>query len=209
VASDIQMTPGNRDPNRYAKKTTLSAAIVAMIAASSAVVGVYSNNDDEPDAATIALYEQFLNEKEGNKLVAYRDGEGLATVCRGLTRIDGRAVVLGERVSTEHCAELNRAHVIDALKQMRTLVGDTWKTMSPAARVGTSSFCITNIGPTKCAPSTFMRELRAGHRNEACAAITLWIKDAGRDCRKAGSNCQGQPVRRMQEDEMCLTQIAQ
>jgi lysozyme len=41
--------------------------------------------------------------------------------------------------------------------------------------------------------------------NDVCAQITRWIFDSGRDCRKAGSNCQGQPVRRMQEDELCLT----
>lgn len=200
---DIQMTPGNKDPGRY-RKTTLSAAMAALIAAGGGALAVYSDSD-EPDAETIALYEQFLNEKEGNRLVAYPDGEGLTTVCRGLTRIDGRPVKLGERVSAERCAELNRAHVIEALKEMRELVGrDLWKTMSPAARVGTASFCVTNIGVPKCSGSTFLRQLRAGNRNEACAAITLWIRDNGKDCRKAGSNCQGQPIRRMQEDELCL-----
>lgn len=206
---DIDMTPGNRDPGRYATASKLSAAMTGLIAVTlgAALAGRHFEPDiDEP---TIALYEQFLEEKEQNRLVAYRDGKDIATICRGLTRIDGRAVALGERLSPERCAKLNRAHVIEALTDMRRLAGaQAWSTMSPPARVGTASFCITNIGETQCKGSTFLRELRAGRRNEACAAITLWIRDGGKDCRKAGSNCQGQPIRRMQEDELCLMQGA-
>lgn len=203
---DIQMTPGNKDPKRY-RKTTLSAVMVSMIAAGGMYALSPSDTEDGIDEPAIALYEQFLEEKEGNRLIAYHDGKDIATVCRGLTRIYGRPVVLGERLSADECKKLNRAHVVEALKTMRGLVGqDIWKTMSPASRVGTSSFCVTNIGVPKCEASTFMRELRQGpaHRNAACAQITLWIRDNGKDCRKAGSNCQGQPVRRMQEDELCL-----
>jgi GH24 family phage-related lysozyme (muramidase) len=61
-------------------------------------------------------------------------------------------------------------------------------------------------GAARFAQTSAVRELKAGHRNEGCAAITLWIRDRGRDCRKAGSNCQGQPIRRMQEDELCLVE---
>lgn len=207
--ADIQMTPGNSAPGRYSR-TTLSAVMAAMIAAGSGWYAAHSGDDDEPDAQTIALYEQFLEEKERNVLVAYRDGKDIATVCRGLTRIYGRPVVLGERLSAEQCKALNREHVIEALNTMRDLAGrEVWKTMPPPARVGTASFCVTNIGVPQCSGSTFLRNLRAGRRNEACAAITLWIRDGGKDCRKAGSNCQGQPIRRMQEDELCLTENPQ
>jgi lysozyme len=204
MRADIQMTPGNKAPGRYSK-TTLSAAVVALVAAAG---GAYMQYDDEPDEATIALYEQFLDEKEGNRTKAYLDSERIPTICRGLTRIYGRKVVLTDNLPVEECKRLNRAHVVEALHTMRKLVGpDVWKTMSPAARVGTSSFCVTNIGPAKCEASTFLRDLRQGpgRRNEACAQITFWIRDGGRDCRKAGSNCQGQPIRRMQEDELCLS----
>jgi GH24 family phage-related lysozyme (muramidase) len=55
--------------------------------------------------------------------------------------------------------------------------------------------------------STFLRLLNAGQRNEACAEITKWIKDGGRDCRVRANGCAGQVDRRMQEDELCLVGV--
>jgi lysozyme len=68
---DIIMTPGNRAPGRY-RKTTLSVALVTLIAAG---------------ASSTDILDQFLNEKEGTRLTAYKDGKGLWTVCRGLTHV--------------------------------------------------------------------------------------------------------------------------
>lgn len=184
------MTPGDRTPGRYSGKSKLSAAILALVVAG---------------ASAPQIYQQFLGEKENTRLVAYPDGEGIWTICTGLTRIDGVKVKQGDRLTKEQCAFHDGEHQAGALKRMEQLVRpEVWATVSEPAKAGMASFCITNIGEGQCKPSTFLRELNAGHRNEACAAITLWIKDRGRDCRKAGSNCQGQPIRRMQEDELCL-----
>lgn len=190
MASDVQMTPGNRDPGRY-RKSKLSAAVLSLVMAG---------------ASAPAIYQQFLGEKENTRLVAYADGENIFTICTGLTRIDGIRVKQGDRLTKEQCAFYDAEHQAGALKRMEQLVRpEVWATVSEPAKAGMASFCITNIGESKCKASSFLRELNAGHRNEACAAITLWIRDRGRDCRKAGSNCQGQPIRRMQEDELCLT----
>lgn len=189
--ADIKMTPGNRDPMRY-RKTTLSAAVVALIAAGATF----------PD-----LYNQFVvREKEGNRLVAYLDGVGVWTICGGLTRIDGIRVKQGDKLTAQQCDFYNKEHASESEREMAKRMGPRWATISTPAKVGISSWCWTNIGWPKCEASTFMVKWRNGSpANEYCSQITNWIRDQGRDCRKAGSNCQGQPVRRMQEDELCLT----
>jgi lysozyme len=187
---DVQMQPGNRDPGRY-RKTTLSLAMVALITAG---------------ASAPQLLDQFLNEKEGVRLTAYRDGKGLWTVCRGLTHIAGKPVTQGMRFTREECDRLDREEVKATLAELQRIVKpEVWASLSEPAKAGLGSFCVYNIGTPLCLRSTFLRELNAkATRNETCAQITNWIRDGGKDCRKAGSGCQGQPGRRMQEDELCL-----
>lgn len=193
MPSDIVMTPGNKAPGRY-RKTTLSVALVALIAAG---------------GSALDISRQFLGEKENTRLKAYRDGVGIWTICTGLTTIDGSRVKPSDELTPAQCDRYDREHQAGALKQMERKVSPiVWATLSEPAKAGITSFCITNIGPAKCDTSSFLRLLNAGHRNEACAAITLWIFDQKKDCRKAGSNCQGQPIRRMQEDELCLMEDA-
>jgi lysozyme len=187
---DIKMTPGNRNPGRY-RKTTLSLAMVALITAG---------------ASAPQLSRQFLGEKENTRLTAYPDGEGIWTICTGLTTIDGIRVKKDDQLTPAQCQFYDEEHQSGALKQMQKKVRpEIWAQLSEPAKTGISSFCITNIGPGKCGGSTFLRMLNSGaSRNDYCAQITNWIRDRGRDCRATGSNCQGQPIRRMQEDELCL-----
>jgi lysozyme len=186
---DIRMTPGNRAPGRY-RKTTLSVAMLALMAAG---------------AGAPQLFDQFLGEKEGDRLVAYKDGDGIWTICRGLTRIDGIRVKQGDRLTPAQCDFYNREHTDEAMREMAKRFPQQWPHLSEPAKVGIASFCWTNIGWSKCDASSFARDFRAGApANVYCSHITKWIFDGGRDCRRAGSNCQGQPIRRMQEDELCL-----
>lgn len=183
------MIPGNKDPNRYKGRRTLSAAVLALIA-----VG----------ATAPTIYQQFLEEKEGTRLVAYQDGKRIWTICQGLTRIYGRPVVQSDRLSAAECARLDADEQARGLAQMQRMTRpEVWASLSPAARAGIASFCVHNIGPAKCEQSTFLRELNAGRRNSACGEITRWIMDNG-DCRIRSNGCAGQPVRRVQEDELCL-----
>ncbi|HBT2007051.1 TPA: lysozyme, partial [Klebsiella pneumoniae] len=69
-------------------------------------------------------------------------------------------------------------------------------------KVGIASFCPWNIGPGKCFPSGFYRDLNAGNFKGACAQIKRWVWDAGRDCRIRENNCYGQVIRRDQESEL-------
>ena len=63
-------------PQRLRNK--LSAAVVGLILAG---------------ASAPVILDQFLDEKEGNSLTAYRDGGGLWTICRGATSSSGHEAV--------------------------------------------------------------------------------------------------------------------
>ncbi len=184
------MKPGDKNPARYNNSKALSAAILAMIALS---------------ASAPTIYKQFLVEREGNSFSAYQDGQGLWTICGGLTRIYGRPVRSDDELTQEVCDQLDAEEQARGLAEMRGLVRpEIWEGMSPAAQAGTASFCVHNLGAGKCWGSTFLRLLNEGRRNEACAQITRWIFDGGKDCRIRSNNCYGQTERRPQEDELCM-----
>jgi len=186
--ADIDMTPGDKRPGRY-RKTTLSVAVLALIAAGK---------------PAIDILDQVSYEKEGSRLEAYQDGEHIWTICKGLTRYDGKPVTQGLKLTPNECRVADRAALEDDLAAVRRMIRpDVYATLSEAAKAGLGDMVHT-LGEPRVRDSSAVRLLNEGKRNEGCAAITLWIKDRGRDCRKAGSNCQGQPIRRMQEDELCL-----
>lgn len=188
MSADIQMTPGDRNPNRY-RKSVLSAAVVALIAAG---------------AGAPAILDQFATEKEADRRVAYLDGAGVWTICKGLTVYDHKPVYKGQRLTDAQCAEADREFLARDLAEAQSIIEpQVWATLSEPARAALGDL-VHNLGKAKARESSAVRLLNEGKRNEGCAAITLWIRDGGKDCRKAGSNCQGQPIRRMQEDELCL-----
>jgi lysozyme len=211
MASDF--TPGNREPGRY-RKTKLSAALVGVIAAAMLVI-TPTSDEDAKDEATLQILEQFIGEREGSRTTAYRDGgsttdKRIWTICKGLTKIDGEPVTQGMRLTADECRKHDRKELRATLNELRRIVRpDVWATLSPVNRAGITSFCTYNIGSGKCRQSTFLLHLNAGRRNEACAQITLWIRDQGKDCRIRASQCFGQVDRRQMEDEMCLAGVAQ
>jgi lysozyme len=187
---DIAMTPGDKRPGRY-RKTTLSLAMVALIAAGK---------------PAIDLYDQFSYEKEGSRTTAYPDGSrGVWTICKGLTHYQGKPVYRGLKLTPDECRIADRAELESDLRAAREVLGEAaWGRASEPMKVSVADM-IHTLGKERVRHSTAVLDLRAGRINEGCAAMTLWIRDVGRDCRKAGSDCQGQPIRRMQEDELCLT----
>jgi lysozyme len=186
---DIQMTPGNRDPGRY-RKTTLSLVVAGLIAAG---------------ASAPQILQQFAGEKEGTRLTAYRDGANIATICTGLTVYKGQPVRMGMHLTKAECDAADADFFARDLAEAQSIIRpDVWARMSEPAKASLGDL-VHNLGKAKARDSSAVRLLNEGKVNEGCAAITLWIRDAGRDCRKAGSGCQGQPIRRMQEDELCLT----
>lgn len=165
-------------------KTKLSAAMLALIAGG---------------ASAPVLMSQFQTEKEGTRLIAYPDGGGIWTICGGVTRVDGRPVTKGMRLTTDECRKIDAAEQAKALAWVDRNVHVT---LTEPQKVGIASFCPWNIGPGKCLPSTFYRKLNAGDRKGACAAIKSWIFDGGKDCRIRSNKCYGQVERRAQESEL-------
>lgn len=168
-------------------KAKFSAAMLALLAAG---------------ASAPVLMDQFLTEKEGNSLIAYKDGSGIWTICRGATRVDGKPVIQGMRLTQAKCGQVNAIERDKALAWVDTNVHVP---LTPPQKVGIASFCPYNIGPGKCFPSTFYRKLNAGDRKGACAEIRRWVFDGGRDCRQTQgqkNGCYGQVDRREQESAL-------
>ncbi|HGE7088417.1 TPA: lysozyme [Klebsiella aerogenes] len=167
------------------KRTALSAAVLALVLGG---------------APATDILDQFLNEKEGNSLTAYRDGsQGIWTICRGATRIDGKPVTQGMKLTQEKCDQVN---AIERNKALAWVEQNIHVPLTEPQKAGIASFCPYNIGPGKCFPSTFYKRLNAGDRKGACEAIRWWIKDGGKDCRIRSNNCYGQVSRRDQESAL-------
>ena len=172
-------------------KTKLSAAVLALILGG---------------ATADKILDQFLDEKEGVRTIAYQDGRGIWSICRGLTRIEGKPVTRGLKLSYSQC---KRYDALERDKAIAWVKRNVTVPLSEPAIAGIASFCPYNIGPAKCFPSTFYKKLNAGDRIGACAEIKRWIFDGGRDCRIKANNCAGQPVRRDQESELTCWGIDQ
>ncbi len=59
-------------------------------------------------ASAPTILDQFLNEKEGNSLTAYKDGGGIWTICRGATMVDGKPVIPGMKLTQAKCDQVKR-----------------------------------------------------------------------------------------------------
>lgn len=168
-------------------KAKLSAAVLGLVLAG---------------APAKVILDQFLNEKEGNSLAAYRDGSGIWTICRGATLVDGKPVRKGMMLTQAQCDQVN---AIERDKALAWVARNIHVPLTEPQKAGIASFCPYNIGPGKCFPSTFYQRINAGDRKGACEAIRWWIKDGGRDCRltKGQANgCYGQVERRDQESAL-------
>lgn len=160
-------------------------------------------------ASAPVIMNQFLDEKEGNHLAAYRDGSGIWTICRGATTVDGNPVKQGMQLTQAKC---DRVNAIERNKALAWVDRNIKVPLTEPQKAGIASFCPYNIGPGKCFPSTFYKRINAGDRKGACEAIRWWIKDGGRDCRltKGQKNgCYGQVERRGQESALACWGIDQ
>ncbi|MBA3185373.1 lysozyme, partial [Salmonella enterica] len=157
-------------------------------------------------ASAPQLLDQFLQEREGNTLVAVRDNGGVWSVCRGVTRIDGKPVVKGQRLTQSQCDQYN---AIERDKALAWVNKHVHIPLTEPQKTGIASFCPYNIGPGKCFPSTFYRKLNAGDRKGACAEIRRWVYDGGKDRRNRENQCYGQVIRRDQESALACWGIDQ
>jgi len=168
-------------------KAKLSAAMLVLIAAG---------------ASAPVLFDQFVDEREGNRPTAYADGGGIWSICRGVTSIDGKPVQRGMTLTVAQCAHYN---AIERDKALGWVERNIKVPLTEPQKAGIASFCPYNIGPSRCFTTTFYRKLNANDRLGACREIRRWIFDRGRDCRltKGQANgCYGQVDRREQESAL-------
>ncbi|HGY0283989.1 TPA: porin, partial [Salmonella enterica subsp. enterica serovar Napoli] len=82
--------------------------------------------------------DQFLQEREGNTLVAVRDNGGVWSVCRGVTRIDGKPVVKGQRLTQSQCDHYN---AIERDKALAWVNKNVHIPLTEPQKAGIASFC--------------------------------------------------------------------
>ena len=153
-------------------------------------------------ASATAILDQFLDEKEGSRLRAYQDAGGVWTICRGVTRVDGKPVQKGMTMTDAQCGRINH---IEAEKAVNWVLRHVSVPLTAAQVAGIASFCPYNIGPGKCFSSTFYKKLNRGDKKGACQEIKRWIFDGGKDCRQTKgqkNGCYGQVSRREQESAL-------
>ncbi|TDX18500.1 lysozyme [Buttiauxella sp. BIGb0552] len=165
-------------------KSKLSVAMLGLLAAG---------------ATAPVLMSQFQDEKEGTSLVSYPDAGGVWTICGGVTRVNGKPVVKGMKLTREQCGKIDK---VEQAKALAWVDKNIHIPLTEPQKVGIASFCPWNLGSGKCLPSGFLRKLNAGDRLGACEEIKRWIWDGGKDCRIKSNNCRGQVERREQESEL-------
>lgn len=173
---------------RPGKKTFLSAAVVALVAAG---------------ASQTSILDQFIKDKESGdryELVAYQDGARVWTICEGRTEGVTSDMVMTKRQCDDwRASEIGRrlAVVHDAIKVPQ----------SQAAWAGDSSFC-WNVGDAGCRGSQAFKLINAGKQADGCAAMLNWrsiTRDGKRiDCSTNQPYCKGLWERRQGERELCL-----
>ena len=120
----------------------LSAAVLALIGAG---------------ASAPQILDQFLDEKEGNHTMAYRDGSGIWTICRGATVVDGKTVFPNMKLSKEKCDQVNAIERDKALAWVERNIkvpltepqkaGIASAILNPPANRFACTFTITSIQP--------------------------------------------------------------
>ncbi|MCP5656264.1 glycoside hydrolase family protein, partial [Klebsiella pneumoniae] len=88
-------------------------------------------------ASAPVIMDQFLTEKEGNRLTAYKDGSGIWTICRGATRVDGKPVIQGMKLTQAKCGQVN---AIERDKALAWVEKNVHVPLTPPQAVGIASF---------------------------------------------------------------------
>lgn len=137
------------------------------------------------------IFDQFLDEKEGNYIMVYCDGFGIWIICCGVIMVDGKFVILGMRLLKEKCDQVN---VIECDKVLVWVECNIKVLLIELQKVGIVLFCFYNIGFGKCFLLMFYKWLNVGDCKGVCEVICWWIKDGGCDCCICLNNCYGQVI---------------
>lgn len=148
-------------------------------------------------AGSIAAY--FAIPHEGVKHASYRDSGGIWTICRGHTR----GVYEGMTATDPQCDTWYIEDENEAKAAFHRLVK---RPQHPNVEASAIDF-IFNAGQGNFASSSLRRYLNAGNRVAACNQYPRWKYAGGIDCEKNPKACGGVIVRRVNEKELCLSNV--
>jgi lysozyme len=140
------------------------------------------------------LSEDTVAEWEGEVLRPYQDLGGVWTVCYG----DTNEIDLTREYTHAECLDSLRDELVKHTRVVLTCTPEV-ADLSDGEKAAYVSLAY-NIGVGNYCRSTVARKLRAGDREGACNAVTMWDKVGGKQ-----SN--GLVRRRSGEREMCLAGV--
>lgn len=141
--------------------------------------------------AVTAMAVAFIGGWEGISYVAYLDGGGVPTICRGHTR----GVRLGMKASPAECDALFLQDIAEHEVGMSKCLRNP-DALSDETYVAFLSWTF-NVGVQAACGSTAFRLVNAGDVRGGCGQLPRWNKDNGRVIR-------GLTNRRASEQELCL-----
>jgi lysozyme len=150
-------------------------------------------------AAGAAIGAPITLNNEGMKLVPYYDSVGVRTWCGGETEIGYK-----EKFTEQECVKLfgvRYGYYSDRTAMFYNDVAKTVVTPEIHASMVDMSY---NVGLPTVQKSSMIRELNAGRPANACAAILLYNKAGGLDCRVRSNNCYGVWDRRLKIKKLCM-----
>lgn len=124
--------------------------------------------------AVLALGLAVVGGNEGLKLVAYRDGGGVPTICNGATA----GIHMGDTATRAECAA---RLVVDLQSHEAGLRACLANADALPEKVYLAVLDFTyNVGIKAACGSTLFVKLRAGNWRGACDQLPLWVYDNGR-----------------------------
>lgn len=125
----------------------------------------------------LRLAMEFVKQREGLRLEAYRDAAGIATIGYGATRIHGKPVKLGMKIDLEEAERLLQADLLQAYRAVLALVTQP---LTDGMLAALTSF-VFNVGISALKKSTLLIKLNAGDCNYRAVADELLRWDKARD----------------------------
>jgi lysozyme len=163
-------------------RSRLSKAVLALVVAG---------------APASVIAHQFIAEKEGLTLKAFRDGAKVWTICRGHTA----GVQPGDTATPEKCAAFFATDLGIAFADLDRAAPVE---MPETTRAAIVSWFFNVGGGAKARQSTLIAKLNGGDRVGACRELPRWRFSGGKDCAIRANNCYGVYDRRLEEEELCL-----
>lgn len=162
-----------------------------------------TSNQNKITAANFQVLPATLNlikQHEGFRSYAYIDSNGLPVIGYGQSRIDDRAVTMGQYITE---AEADAALIIE-LERIQRLVLNTVQVDLNAYQLGALTSLVYNAGSRVITQSTLSRKLNSGDYSGAALEFPRWNK-----AHQGGQLVAfpGLTTRRLNEQKLFLTPI--